>query len=150
MTDLHPECPLCRQPVGEGDEAAPVWTDPPGGRSVTSRGTAGQPGGTRKAAFDGSTGEITVLGRSVGEIGALLEAIRKNDAVEVDTFESVEEIRQLGRAEPVAFAEDPTPVDTTRRGDKAGARLTVSAPDPGEPDHVMHAECRDAVFGGGP
>lgn len=137
-------CPLCDEPVDEdeGDEPVPVWTqEPPQQTARYLKATAPK------------TGEYFYGGRTVGELGAVLEALKQADRVEVDTSDRVREVRGVGSEDLQTYAAEPGGVSEPVRLEahaadgKAGATVVIEPPDAPEPDEIMHRMCHEKLFG---
>lgn len=136
-SDILPdECDFCGQSLEESEELHPLWVgEQPDPKPVFARATEqkdrrvmGRSVSARDAAHKPE--DIQVLGRPMGQVLALMEALDGSDAIEVEYKEAVRELRTFGSTEPQKL------VQTEEDHDKVGVTVRVD-PEVERPDPDM-------------
>lgn len=133
---LPSECDFCGQVLDEEDELYPVWVgEQPDPKPVFARATAEKDRRVMGRSVSGRDDalprdDMQVLGRPMGQVVALMDALEHSDAIEVDYKEAVEEVYSVQSTSPEAL------VETHRDEGKVGAEIRVE-PEVERPDPDM-------------
>jgi len=143
---LPDECDFCGQVLEEDEELHPVWVgEQPDPKPVFARATAekdrrvmGRSVSRRDDALPRD--DIQVLGRPMGQVVALMEALERSDAIQVDYKDAVQELRAVGSETPDALVEMSSPAD-----DKLQRELSRVKEDPNHVPTFTAEEDHDKV-----
>jgi len=135
---LPDECDFCGQVLDEEDELHPVWVgEQPDPKPTFARATAekdrrvmGRSVRRRDDALPRD--DMQVLGRPMGQVVALMDALDGSDAIQVDYKDAVQELRAVGSESPDALVETSFTAeeDHGKVGVEVRADPKVERPDP--------------------
>lgn len=114
---LPDECDFCGQVLEEDEDLHPVWVgEQPHPKPVFARATAEKDRrvmgrDTRRRDDVRERPDLEVLGRPLGQVIALMEALGRSDAIEVDYKDAVQEVRAVGSESPDALVDMSAPAD---------------------------------------
>jgi exoribonuclease R len=114
---LPDECDFCGQILEEDEDLHPVWVgEQPDPKPVFARATAKKDRrvmgrDTRRRDAVRERPDLEVLGRPMGQVVALMEALGRSDAIEVDYKDAVRELRAVGSETPDKLVDMSAPAD---------------------------------------
>jgi len=142
MSELPPECDFCGQWLDEDEELHPIFVgEPPEPKAVTARATAEADQRVMGRQVDNSglpRDDIQVLGRPMGQVKALMEALETHSNIEVAYQEAVQEVHSVG------LSEQPEAIVADYDSDRVGVHVHVEprSHNP-EPDMMVCDFCKD-------